>query len=159
MKQRAITRRELLVGIGASGALSQTAHAQTGGDRVFRYTFNQESHSWIPGLCDYTLDATGLRFTAEIRQFPPNFQSDLRAYYLQSDNTPDDLFMFLKKELSASDGIEPNRTYAVSIHVGFLSNAPSDALAGLPARAFNSRQVSVRWSPSRYSTQSAYTFG
>ena len=97
---------------------------------VLRYTFHQETHSWIPGLCDYSLDATALRFKAEVRKLPDNFPSDLRAYYLQSHNTPDDLFMFLKKELSASDGIEPDRTYGVSIHVGFLSNAPS-GLAGI----------------------------
>ena len=126
MTAGALTRRRLLVGIGSSAALMTTAgYAQTGGERVLRYTFNQESHGWIPGLCDYTLDATQLQFKAEVRQLPPNFQSDLRAYYLQSHNTPDDLFMFLKKELSASEGVEPNRTYGVSIHVGFLSNAPS----------------------------------
>ncbi|HYO82430.1 MAG TPA: hypothetical protein VES20_13585 [Bryobacteraceae bacterium] len=39
--------------------------------------------------------------------------------------------MFLKKELSASDGIEPDRSYGVSIHVGYLSNAPSGGTAGI----------------------------
>jgi hypothetical protein len=124
MTAGALTRRHLLVGFGSSAALmTAVGHAQTSGERVLRYTFNQETHSWIPGLCDYSLDATGLRFTAEVRQLPPNFQSDLRAYYLQSHNTPDDLFMFVKKEISGSDGVEPNRTYGVSIHIGFLSNA------------------------------------
>lgn len=127
MNEQAITRRQLIVGIGASAALKQPIHAQTAGEKIFRYTFNQETHGWIPGLSDYVLEATELRFKAEVRQLPPNFQSELRAYYLQSDNTPDDLFMFLKKELAASDGIEPDRTYSVSIYVGFLSNAPSDA--------------------------------
>jgi hypothetical protein len=126
-----LSRRHLLVGCGSSLAFIKTVgKAQTSGERVLTYTFNQETHSWIPGLCDYTLDATELRFTAEVRQLPPNFQSELRAYYLQSHNTPDDLFMFVKKELSSSDGIEPYRTYGVSIHVGFLSNAPS-GLAGI----------------------------
>ena len=130
MTAGALTRRQLLVGIGSSTALMTNAgYAQTG-ESVLRYTFNQETHSWIPGLCDYKLDATELQFKAEVRQLPPKLQSDLRAYYLQCHNTPDDLFMFLKKELSASDGIEPNRTYGVSIHVGFLSNAPS-GLAGI----------------------------
>lgn len=131
MKERSSTRRQLLAGIASSAVLiPRSGHAQTGGEKVFRYTFNEETHGWIPGLCDYTLTAIALRFTAEVRQLPPNFQSDLRAYYLQSHNTPDDLFMFLKKELSAEDGIEPDRTYGVSIYVGFLSNAPS-GLAGI----------------------------
>jgi hypothetical protein len=128
MKQQGITRRALFAGMGAV-ALAQISRAQTDDEKVFRYTFDQETHSWIPGLTDYTLGATALRFTAEIRQLPPNDANhDLRGYYLQSHNTPDDLFMFLKKELSASDGIEPDRTYNVSIHVRFLSNAPSDAV-------------------------------
>jgi hypothetical protein len=125
MNEPTITRRRLMAGIGASGLLKQSLHAQASGEKVFRYTFNQETHGWLPGLSDYVLEATRLGFLAEVRQLPPNFQTELRAYYLQSDNTPDDLFMFLKKELTILDGIEPDSTYNVSIHVGFLSNAPT----------------------------------
>lgn len=131
MRGRAISRRQILAGVGAGAVLNQILQGQSAGERVFRYVFNQESHGWIPGLSDYSLEATDLRFTAELRPFPPNFRTDFRAYYLQSRNTPDDLFMFLKKELSTEDGIEPDRTYGISIHVGFLSNAPSGAGPGI----------------------------
>jgi hypothetical protein len=128
MKRQAITRRNFLFSSATAAALSQMSRAQANEERIFQYAFDQETHSWIPGLSDYSLHATALRFTAEIRQVPWNeLAPDLRAYYIQSHNTPDDLFMFLKKELSASDGIEPNRAYGVSIHIGLFSNAPSDA--------------------------------
>jgi peptide-methionine (S)-S-oxide reductase len=127
-----VSRRGLLAALTAGAALStrKARAAFPAAEQVYAYTFNQDTNGWIPAMSDYSLSATQLRFTAEVRRLPGNFPSELRGYYLQSHNTPDDLFMYLKKELSSSDGVEADRSYGVSIYVSFLSNAPS-GLAGI----------------------------
>jgi hypothetical protein len=114
------TRRTVLAGLAASAVLAGQQRAAD--ENVLRFQFKDGSQRWLPGLSDYSADASRLNFTAEIRQVPPNYPAELRAYYLESHNTPDDLFMFLKRELSTLDGVETNRDYSVSIHVGFFSN-------------------------------------
>ena len=114
------TRRTVLAGLAASAVLAGQQRAAD--EKVLRFQFKDGSQRWLPGLSDYSADASRLNFTAEIRQVPPNYPAELRAYYLESHNTPDDLFMFLKRELSTLDGVETNRDYSVSIHVGFFSN-------------------------------------
>ncbi len=141
------TRRTVLAGLAASAVLA--GQQRTTDEKVLRFQFTDGSQRWLPGLSDYLTDTTRLNFTAEIRQVPPNYPAELRAYYLESHNTPDDLFMFLKRELSTLDGVETNRDYSVSVHVGFFSNAANGGLesAGHRVRPYTSRQVSV--SPNR----------
>ncbi len=115
-----VSRRSLLAGLATGAVLAAQGQPD---EKVLRFRFTDGSQRWIPGLADYSSQASKLNFTAEIRQVPPNYPAELRAYYLESHNKPDDLFMFLKRELSSLDGVEPNRDYSVSIHTGFFSNA------------------------------------
>ncbi|HYZ86910.1 MAG TPA: hypothetical protein VE621_21010, partial [Bryobacteraceae bacterium] len=127
-----MNRRSFLAALASTPTWLTTAKAQSSTrEIVLQYDFVNTTHGWIPGLSDYSLSAAMLDFRAEIRRFPENFNTDLTAYYLSSHNTPDDLFMFIKKELSTRDGLEPNRRYGASIYIGFLSNAPSGGGPGI----------------------------
>lgn len=126
MKRQLCSRRNFLAALGFAAA--SRSFSQTLPEIVLRWDFNEGSHGWLPGFADYGLDTGGLERLAEIRPLPPEINSDLKGYYLQSMNRPDDMFMFLKKELDDRDGVEPNRLYSVSVDVELLSNAPSGCI-------------------------------
>jgi|HigsolmetaAR202D_1030399.scaffolds.fasta_scaffold06250_3 hypothetical protein len=127
-----LSRSSALIAAGLSILFAAPAAAEDtqnpNGEIVLRFDFSNGSAGWLPGLSDYSLSTSDLRFRAEIRQLPPEVDNTRRGYYLQSMNRSDDLFMFLKRELTQEDGLQPNTTYSVSIDVGYLSNAPSGAV-------------------------------
>jgi hypothetical protein len=126
MKARLRTLLTLTVSTGiasAAGASEQENKAPI----VLRYDFHNGTEGWIPGFSDYHLSAGMLQFRAENRRLPVPYRA-VNGYYLQSRNTPDDLFMFVKREMSTADGLQPNGRYRVSLHIAFLSNAPSGAV-------------------------------
>lgn len=92
---------------------------------VLRYDFQQGSHGWLPGFTDYSLLNGDLRRVAEIRDLPEEVATGFKAYYLQSMNRSDDMFMYLKKVLDSNDGIEAGRLYNVTIDIEVASNAPT----------------------------------
>lgn len=87
--------------------------------------FHTGSHGWLPGFTDYSLRTGDLRMLAELRPLPEEIKGARRGYYLQSMNRSDDLFMFLKKHVSAADGLEPGQSYRVYFDLRLASNAPS----------------------------------
>lgn len=111
--------------IGALGLGAVSLRAQDPGEIILRYNFLEGSQGWLPGFADYSLQTGDLQRLAEIRPLPEEINPSLRGYFLQSMNRSDDLFMYLRKELSSREGVQPNRLYSISIDITYLSNAPS----------------------------------
>jgi hypothetical protein len=66
----------------------------------------------------------GLDRNAEVAPLPAEVnKGGERAYFLQSNNRSDDMFMFLSKQVGTEIGIQPNRNYWAHMHVQFASNA------------------------------------
>jgi hypothetical protein len=102
------------------------------------YDFSAGRHDWQAGLTDYNeIDGPNLEFRAELRALPDELNQPGMAFFVQSRNTPDDLFMLLKRKLDAADGIEPGTTYRVSYEIVFASNAPSgcSGIGGAPGES------------------------
>jgi hypothetical protein len=99
--------------------------------------FHYGSHGWLPGFTDYSLRIGDLRMLAEIRGLPDEINPSRSGYYIQSMNRSDDVFMFLKKHVDASAGLEPDRAYRVSFDIRFASNAPSGCfgIGGAPGES------------------------
>jgi hypothetical protein len=95
---------------------------------VLTNDFNHGSKGWLPGFSDYNLRAGDLRMLAELRRLPQEVSETRSAFYIQSMNRSDDIFMFLKKNVSAEDGLEPNQAYRVWFDMRFSSNAPTGCL-------------------------------
>ena len=97
------------------------------GDSLVRtFDFSEGQLGWEADLSDYPADPSDdFDFIAEIRDVPNELNISGEGFYVQSDNTPDDLFMFLKRRLTTDDGIEPRRIYRVAFTIQFASNAPS----------------------------------
>jgi hypothetical protein len=60
-----------------------------------------------------------------------------KALMLSSMNRSDDIFMYIKKKMTAANGLSPNTTYLVTIEVKFASKAPAGAVGvgGAPGEA------------------------
>jgi len=69
-----------------------------------------KSAALLPAFCDYSLETDDLEMLAEVRplrkevKVPTNRMRS--AYYIQSLNRPEDIFMYLKGMLSSSDGFD-----------------------------------------------------
>ena len=90
------------------------------------YTFESGSADLLPAFCDYNLANNGLDFVAEVRRLPKEVKvsgKNRNAFYLQSVNRPDDIFMYLKGVLSATDGLAPEQEYKLAFQINFASNS------------------------------------
>jgi hypothetical protein len=92
---------------------------------ILHYDFGGGAKGWLAGFSDYSLETSDTRKEAEIRPLPEEISQRGSGFYLQSMNRSDDMFMHLKKLVSAADGLEPNRAYRLSFEIAFDSNAPS----------------------------------
>lgn len=102
------------------------------------YTFEKSDHSWTGNFtdlpADYEEDIYGLKFAHTVR---PAEVGEGKALMLRGINRSDDLFMYVKKGLTAEDGIKPDTTYMARFKVEFATNAPAGAVGvgGPPGEA------------------------
>jgi hypothetical protein len=81
---------------------------------------------WQADVTDFPPDQEGnLQFEAQMRSLPAELGVNGTGFYVQSFNTPDDLFTYIKRELGAADGIVPGQAYNVTYEIRFASNAPT----------------------------------
>ncbi|HEX8637209.1 MAG TPA: hypothetical protein VF692_04025, partial [Pyrinomonadaceae bacterium] len=103
------------------------------------FNFNQGTHGWTAGFADYPPNiGTGYELGAGIRWMPRKLtRTPRRGFYVQGHNRSDDLFMFLKRRLTAGDGIVAGRTYRITYVITIASNAPSGCagIGGAPGEA------------------------
>ena len=136
MKWNRPTSRRLFLAAAAASA-ARVALPQSNSEIVLRYVFNEGSHGWLSSFSDYSLEVADLQRIAELRPFPPEIAPGWRAFYLQSMNRSDDVFMFLKKQLGSEEGLRPNQLYSVSIDTVFASEAQSGCvgIGGAPGES------------------------
>ncbi|MFO7636819.1 MAG: hypothetical protein R6W96_05890 [Clostridia bacterium] len=107
-------------------------------DLSIKYDFKDTSHGWSGGFTDlpvdYDEDMYGL-LLAHVTK--PDNLGPGKALKLSGLNASDDLFMYLKKKLTTTDGIEANTTYLVRFTVEFATDAPAGAvgIGGPPGEA------------------------
>jgi hypothetical protein len=87
-----------------------------------RLSFDLRSgdHGWRADYSDYTKPvAPGLDFRAE---------RDERGFLLSGKNVSDDLFMYLRRQLTAADGISGGTAYRLTYRFKVLSDGPSGCM-------------------------------
>ncbi len=99
------------------------------------FDLNQDAEGWAGGFTDLPVE-----YEQDIYQLDYGYvDSPLggKALMLSSMNRSDDIFMFIKKQLTSDDGLNPDTTYLVTIEVKFASNAPAGAvgIGGPPGEA------------------------
>jgi hypothetical protein len=123
--------------LAAAPMPAQKVIRNTPEELVLRFDFNDGSNGWLPGFTDYGLETGDLQRIAEVRRLPAEVDSSRSGYFLQSMNRSDDVFMFLKRPLTADMGVQPDMLYNVTVDVEFLSNEPEGCVGvgGAPAEA------------------------
>lgn len=109
------------------------------GSISFEYDFSDSDHGWTGDFTDlpvdYEQDIYKLLFAHAER--PANLTKQGKALMLSGQNSSDDLFMYVKKQLTATEGIKPDTTYLVSFSVEFATDAPAGVMGigGPPGEA------------------------
>lgn len=106
------------------------------------YDFHLGTLGWTAGFADYPphTDPNGSLYelSAGLRYLPRKLtRLPKRGFYIQGHNRSGDLFMFLKRRLSAEDGITPNQTYRLEYVIALASNAASGCvgIGGAPGES------------------------
>ncbi|MEL7120390.1 MAG: hypothetical protein AAFO07_13150 [Bacteroidota bacterium] len=101
----------------------------------FTFDFDQSTEGWSGDFADYPLGEEvfyELQFGHSV--LPQPLDQNQKSLKLSGSNRSDDLFMFLKKEIT---GLEPNQSYEVRIDIELASDAPTNAvgIGGPPAES------------------------
>ncbi len=100
---------------------------------IKHFDFSRGTGGVLAAFTDYDLRTADLDFKAEVRDLPREldvFSRNRRAYFLSSNNRPDDIFMYLKVPFTAEDGIETGATYKLSLQVELATNSTNCAGQG-----------------------------
>ncbi|MGM0555565.1 MAG: hypothetical protein ACQEVA_04210 [Myxococcota bacterium] len=103
------------------------------------YDFANGAEGWTAGVADYSPNQSDtIDFRSGIEPLPDEVaDNEETGFLLSGKNVSDDLAMFLTRQLGPADGIEAGRTYEVTYHLGFASDAPSNCvgIGGAPGES------------------------
>lgn len=104
-----------------------TVNAAAQGNITFEYDFRKKRQGWKGGFADYPVDNGGADYELAFkrRRLPENLNESRKALFLAGDNHSDDLFMFVKRQLT---GLKPNTTYEAQFEIQIATIAPSNAV-------------------------------
>lgn len=90
------------------------------------FEFNTGSHGWTGDFADYpAVDSVFYELGFNRTKLPAPLDTTKYALMLTGNNHSDDLFMFIKREVT---GLLPNTTYEIRYDLLFASKAPSNAV-------------------------------
>lgn len=88
--------------------------------------FEQNTDGWIAAFADYRVGAESIyELTSSHTNLPAPLDQSKKAIFISGKNLSDDLFMYLKKEVT---GLKPNTSYTATFEIDIASNAPSNAV-------------------------------
>jgi len=101
----------------------------------FNFNFSEDAEGWEGEVSDYfqTME-DNIEFSFGHTQLPAPLNETEGALRLASRNVSDDLFMFIKREVT---GLTPNARYQFDIEVVFASNVPDNrvGIGGSPGES------------------------
>ena len=93
-------------------------------DTDYYYDFRQGSQQWQAGFSDYSSDNADIyQLDSGLRPLPTGFSGT--GYYLQGMNRSDDLFMYLKRQIS---GLQPTTSYQLAVSVRLRTDAGANCV-------------------------------
>jgi hypothetical protein len=93
----------------------------------FSYEFEEGSQGWVGGFADYPADWDENRFDFrfEHADLPEEVGLESKAMLISGTNISDDLFMFMKKEIS---GLRPDHEYLLRVEIELASQYPEESV-------------------------------
>ncbi len=108
------------------------------GPMELEWTFDDGKQGWSGGFTDLPVDYEEdiYELVFEHTGLPAEVGGG-KALMLSGINRSDDLFMFVKRQLTTADGIKPSTTYLIRFEVEFATDAPAGAVGvgGPPGEA------------------------
>lgn len=95
--------------------------------QTFEYSFATDPEGWAHGFADYSADwdESRFEFAFEHTPLPGEVAQSANSLMLSGRNISDDLFMFLKRQVS---GLQPNQTYLVTYQIELASQYPEESV-------------------------------
>ncbi len=99
------------------------------------FDLGQDAAGWGGGFADLPVDYEQDSYLLDFGYIDSPLGG--KALMISSMNRSDDIFMYIKKQITAADGLSPNTTYLVTIEVVFATSAPAGAMGvgGAPGEA------------------------
>ena len=100
----------------------------------FTDDFESGNDGWIAAFADYSTATDSFNFMSGVSALPSPLDTAKQGFMIGANNLSDDLFMFLKKQLT---GLQPNTLYNLSLTLKIASDAPSNfvGIGGPPGEA------------------------
>lgn len=101
---------------------------------IYQFDLNDSDHRWIVGFADYPAgEEVFYELSSEWKQLPVPLEV-LNGINVSGNNHSDDLFMYIKRELS---GLKPNTRYSLSFNSQIATNADSGCvgIGGAPGES------------------------
>ncbi|MDZ5471529.1 protease complex subunit PrcB family protein [Bacillus sp. 31A1R] len=88
------------------------------------YDFTKELNGWVGDFADLPVNYEKEQYELQfgLHSIPVKGEVLRKGLLLSGMNRSDDLFMFAKKKLGKSDGLQPNTTYNLNMEVEFYTN-------------------------------------
>ncbi len=122
----------------------------------YAYDFAGGAQSWVAGSADYPVSREPqIGAQTGIRALPLPLDVNRTGYYLAGDNNSDDLFLYLKRQIT---GLKPNTRYSLSFTVAFATrtNALNSMVMKAGATTLEPDRVVVTSPPPGYGTEPYY---
>ncbi len=93
--------------------------------------FGTGSNGWTAGFSDFNTlnNPSQMALDSGIRPLPAELGQTV-GYMLTGNNSSSDLFMYLKKNVGAGNGVAPNTSYRADFSVTFGSDVPAGLIGG-----------------------------
>lgn len=126
------------------------------GPRSFSYRFTNDAEGWVGDFADYPIgqsDAYGLQ--VDHTSLPSPLNTSEGAMMMTGTNHSDDLFMFLKKQVT---GLSPGALYAVTFTVEFASDQADGqvGIGGAPGESVFVKAGASQREPMKVASEDGY---
>jgi hypothetical protein len=116
------------------------------------YLFESNEEGWVAGYSDYPAGLTAVdsldlyEMSYGHSPLPDNIVPDQSGFRIRGHNRSDDLFMYLKREIS---GLAPATVYRIDFTIELASNAPTNAagIGGAPGEGVVIKAGAVGFEP------------
>lgn len=119
--------------------------------------FKSSTDDWTGEYVEYdTLQKDIMEFKLQRASLPTPLDTTKKSLKIEGHNRSDDMFMYLKKKVS---GLDPNRTYKVTIEVEFATDSPANSvgIGGSPGSSVYMKAGASPTEPTKELEGSYYT--
>lgn len=93
---------------------------------IVEFDFDNGALGWTVGLADYPPEQEeNLALDFGARELPAELNDAANGLFVSSNNSPDDLFTFIKRRVGTDEGLLPNTAYTLRFDIQAASNAGS----------------------------------